>query len=44
LKKLGNNWSLKDPCPEKPPEAGFESPEFPISSEIVIATEVSFKE
>jgi len=44
LENLDGNGPLKDPYREKPPEAGFESPEFPISSEIVIATEVSFKE
>ncbi|MEM2100287.1 MAG: hypothetical protein QXP45_02995 [Thermoproteota archaeon] len=43
LEKLGDSGSL-DPYPEKPPEEGFERPEFPISSRIVIATEVSFKE
>ncbi|MEM2172989.1 MAG: hypothetical protein QXI11_04880 [Thermoproteota archaeon] len=33
-----------DSHPEKPPEEEFERPEFSISSRIVIATEVSFKE
>ncbi|MEM2613850.1 MAG: hypothetical protein QXO15_06425, partial [Nitrososphaerota archaeon] len=43
LERLENKGPL-DPYPEKPPEEGFKRPEFPISSRIVIATEVSFKE
>jgi hypothetical protein len=44
LNELDNNWALKDPFPEKPPKVEFEPPEYPISSEIIIATEVIFKE